>query len=286
MRKIVFSRGPEVVNLCPRALYFFIMIGFPCSTCKCWFICPKQHISGTFIFKSYVFTLRRVVSSHKKLPQCLISTWKIGMSQRVENVNRNPSSFEFAFVIRLLHVNSLGLIQYAARRKDLRGSGVICSLDGSERSAPAIRWFTLTSDSEHRTRTDVLVGLRTGALKLLHCGLPRLVTVCSSCLRGRRVFANLRFVVLVCLRPTLSTLSCYYTVYGTSGLQHGVGGNILTSIKTKHRNRLNLWTSSDPRTHEDSSPNWGAGMPETSSIISLTSQNHVANWFNHIILLC
>jgi hypothetical protein len=36
--------------------------------------------------------------------------------------------------------------------------------------------------------------------------------------------------------------------------------------------------SSDPRTHEDPSPNWGAGMPETSSIISLTGHNHVNNW--------
>jgi hypothetical protein len=32
---------------------------------------------------------------------------------------------------------------------------------------------------------------------------------------------------------------------------------------------LELWTSSDPRIHEDSSPIWGAGMPETSSIVSL-----------------
>jgi hypothetical protein len=29
-------------------------------------------------------------------------------------------------------------------------------------------------------------------------------------------------------------------------------------------------TSSDPRTHKDSSQNWGAGMPETGSVISLT----------------
>jgi hypothetical protein len=40
------------------------------------------------------------------------------------------------------------------------------------------------------------------------------------------------------------------------------------------------WTSSGPRTHEDSSPNWGAGMPETSSIISLTGQNHINNLLN------
>jgi hypothetical protein len=41
---------------------------------------------------------------------------------------------------------------------------------------------------------------------------------------------------------------------------------------------LEPWTSSDPRTHEDSSPGWGAGMPETSSVISLTGQNHINNW--------
>jgi hypothetical protein len=41
---------------------------------------------------------------------------------------------------------------------------------------------------------------------------------------------------------------------------------------------LEPWTRSDPRTHEDSSPNWGAGMPETSSVISLTVQNHINSW--------
>jgi hypothetical protein len=41
---------------------------------------------------------------------------------------------------------------------------------------------------------------------------------------------------------------------------------------------LEPWTSSDPRTHEDSSPNWGSGMPETSSIISLTGHNHIKIW--------
>jgi hypothetical protein len=51
------------------------------------------------------------------------------------------------------------------------------------------------------------------------------------------------------------------------------------------------WTSSGPRTHEDSSPNWGAGMPETSSVISLTGQNHINTLiidkiFNHIISAC
>jgi hypothetical protein len=35
--------------------------------------------------------------------------------------------------------------------------------------------------------------------------------------------------------------------------------------------------SSDPRTDEDSSPKLGTGMPETSSFISLTVQNHINN---------
>jgi hypothetical protein len=43
---------------------------------------------------------------------------------------------------------------------------------------------------------------------------------------------------------------------------------------------LEPWTSSDRRTHEDSSHNWATGMPETSSIISLRCQNHINNWYN------
>jgi hypothetical protein len=31
---------------------------------------------------------------------------------------------------------------------------------------------------------------------------------------------------------------------------------------------LEPWTSSDPCTHDDSSPNWGAGMLETRSVIN------------------
>jgi hypothetical protein len=36
----------------------------------------------------------------------------------------------------------------------------------------------------------------------------------------------------------------------------------------------------DPHIHEDSSPNWGAGIPETGSVISLTAQNHINSWYN------
>jgi hypothetical protein len=53
----------------------------------------------------------------------------------------------------------------------------------------------------------------------------------------------------------------------------------LTSIKTRNRNllkTLNQLCSS----HEVSSLNCGAGMPETSSVISLTGQNHINNWWN------
>jgi hypothetical protein len=47
----------------------------------------------------------------------------------------------------------------------------------------------------------------------------------------------------------------------------------LTSTRMKHRNCLNLGC----HTHKDSSPTWGAGMPETSSVISLTGLNHINN---------
>jgi hypothetical protein len=39
-----------------------------------------------------------------------------------------------------------------------------------------------------------------------------------------------------------------------------------------------FWASSDPHTQEDSFLNWGADMPETSLMISLTRQNHINNW--------
>jgi hypothetical protein len=58
----------------------------------------------------------------------------------------------------------------------------------------------------------------------------------------------------------------------------------LRYVKTPYANQnetqelLEHWTSSDPRTHEYSSPNWGAGMPEIILIISLTGQNHINNW--------
>jgi hypothetical protein len=67
-----------------------------------------------------------------------------------------------------------------------------------------------------------------------------------------------------------------------SGFQRGVRvppgicENIL--LQTETQEPPEPWTSSDPRTHEDSSPNWGAGMPETSSAISLRGQNHINNW--------
>jgi hypothetical protein len=41
-----------------------------------------------------------------------------------------------------------------------------------------------------------------------------------------------------------------------------------------------------PHTLEDSSPNWGAGIPETSLIISSTGQNQINNWENLIVGFC
>jgi hypothetical protein len=41
---------------------------------------------------------------------------------------------------------------------------------------------------------------------------------------------------------------------------------------------LESWTIYDPRTHEDSSQNWGSNRLEVSSIISLTGQSFTNNW--------
>jgi hypothetical protein len=41
---------------------------------------------------------------------------------------------------------------------------------------------------------------------------------------------------------------------------------------------LEPWTSFDFQFHEDSSPNSGVGTPDTSSLTSLTGQNHINNW--------
>jgi hypothetical protein len=43
------------------------------------------------------------------------------------------------------------------------------------------------------------------------------------------------------------------------------------------QNKSSYGTSPDPRIHKDSSPNWSAGMPETSSVISLTGRKHISN---------
>jgi hypothetical protein len=48
-------------------------------------------------------------------------------------------------------------------------------------------------------------------------------------------------------------------------------------MKTKHDDRLNLEPALILTLNEDSSPNWVAGVPETSSIIPLTGQNHINN---------
>jgi hypothetical protein len=40
---------------------------------------------------------------------------------------------------------------------------------------------------------------------------------------------------------------------------------------------LEPWANFDPSTNKHSSQNWGVGMPETSSIVLLTGQNHINN---------
>jgi hypothetical protein len=42
---------------------------------------------------------------------------------------------------------------------------------------------------------------------------------------------------------------------------------------------LEPWSSSDPRTHEHSPPNWGAGVPQTGSVISLAGKHHIHNGY-------
>jgi hypothetical protein len=69
-------------------------------------------------------------------------------------------------------------------------------------------------------------------------------------------------------------LGQWSSTWGTRA--HGVRDNILYQNET--HDPLEPWTSSDPRTDEDSSPNLGAGILETSSFISLSSQNHINNW--------
>jgi hypothetical protein len=61
-----------------------------------------------------------------------------------------------------------------------------------------------------------------------------------------------------------------------------IRGYTKTSYMNQNETRVSLesWTSSDPHIYEDSSPSLGSGMLETSSVISLTGQNHVNNWSN------
>jgi hypothetical protein len=47
--------------------------------------------------------------------------------------------------------------------------------------------------------------------------------------------------------------------------------------RNETQEHLKPWASSVPCTHEDSSPNWGAGMPGTNLIISWRGQNHINN---------
>jgi hypothetical protein len=61
----------------------------------------------------------------------------------------------------------------------------------------------------------------------------------------------------------------------TWGTQRHLRGYAKTSY-IKQKNRLKLEPALDARTHEDSSRNLGAGMPETSSGISIIDQSHIS----------
>jgi hypothetical protein len=78
-------------------------------------------------------------------------------------------------------------------------------------------------------------------------------------------------------------LDQWFSTWGTStpGIREYVlGGTRKHMNQNEIQESLESWTSSDLRTHEDSSPNWGNCMPEICSIISLTGQTHVNDWWH------
>jgi hypothetical protein len=82
----------------------------------------------------------------------------------------------------------------------------------------------------------------------------------------------------------------WYSTWGTR-TTGGMRRHLSWCPKTSYINQnerqepLEPWTSSDPSTHENSSPNWGAGMPETISVISLKGQDHINNRQNTFVPL-
>jgi hypothetical protein len=57
----------------------------------------------------------------------------------------------------------------------------------------------------------------------------------------------------------------------------GKRSNLRVYTKASYINQNETQEPFKPSTHEDSSPILGAGMPEASSVTSLTGQNHINN---------
>jgi hypothetical protein len=74
-------------------------------------------------------------------------------------------------------------------------------------------------------------------------------------------------------QPLIIPYQCENCIHYASGLQPGYARTSYIN-HNETQEPLEPWTSSDPSTREDSSLHWGGGMPETSSVISLTGQNH------------
>jgi hypothetical protein len=73
----------------------------------------------------------------------------------------------------------------------------------------------------------------------------------------------------------------WFSIWGTQNLVYSKTSWI---NQNETQEPLEPTSGSDPHTHEDSSPNWGAGMPETSSVFSLTGQNHINKLSNFMEL--
>jgi hypothetical protein len=74
-------------------------------------------------------------------------------------------------------------------------------------------------------------------------------------------------------------VDCIGKWYGTWDTRRRLRGYAIMSYinQSETYESLELWTSSDPRTHEDSSQNWVAGMPEASSTAQQLNINNLYN---------
>jgi hypothetical protein len=130
------------------------------------------------------------------------------------------------------------------------------------RSSQEILWFEVVS--EHRDLRRNRQVNRTPPPQVTH-----LAERCSGTQRRRH-------------RLSPGILGQWSSTHGTRA-PGGVRKSYINQNETQEP--LEPWTSSDPHSHEDSSPNWSTGMPERNSVISLTGQNHINDCYN-VVLLC